>query len=154
MLFALITKERGQERISEQQLIEPCRQTIHRRTTPSKFVQATHSDTHQIGTVRFELTTPRSQSECATRLRHVPLWIELLRSLDSRDCAETLDLANCCQLAKSLDLDLPNALARQTELATDFVERAWIETIKPITQLEDATMPLREGAETFLQSLA
>ncbi len=26
----------------------------------------------RVGTVRFELTTPCSQSRCATRLRHVP----------------------------------------------------------------------------------
>jgi len=39
------------------------------------------------------------------------LWVEPLRSLDSRDCAETLDLANCCQLTQRLDFDLSNALA-------------------------------------------
>ena len=121
MLLTLVVKKWRQNRISKQQLIEPRAQTLHRRTTTSKCVQAAHLDTHQIGTVRFELTTPRSQSECATRLRHVPLWVVPVRSLDSWDCAETLDLANCCQLAKCLDLNLTNAFTRQTKLAADLV---------------------------------
>ena len=111
VFLALIAEERRQQRVREKQFVEPRRQTLHCRSTTGEFVQATHLDTHQIGTVRFELTTPRSQSECATRLRHVPLWVEPLRSLDSRDCAETLDLANGCQLTQRLDFDLSNALA-------------------------------------------
>ena len=34
-----------------------------------------------VGVVRFELTTTRSQSECATRLRYTP-WVQILKLID------------------------------------------------------------------------
>ena len=43
--------------------------SVGRQRCRSSRLRATDSP---IGTARFELATPRSQSECATRLRHVP----------------------------------------------------------------------------------
>lgn len=46
-----------------------------------KGAEQGRTDVTEVGTARFELATPRSQSECATRLRHVPSQASLAAPL-------------------------------------------------------------------------
>ena len=76
VLLARVPEQREQQGIGEDALVEARGETLEGGQPAGECIEAS---IRRIGTVRFELTTPRSQSACATRLRHVPLRIGTAR---------------------------------------------------------------------------
>jgi len=76
VVLAGIAEQWCQQRIVEEALVEAPAEPLDRLSTTGEVEERR---IRRVGTVRFELTTPRSQSACATRLRHVPLRVRSAR---------------------------------------------------------------------------
>ena len=57
-----------------------------------------------VGAVRFELTAPCSQSRCATRLRHAPMWLCFYHGPTL--CASAGRRLRCKRLGRSTIVDM------------------------------------------------
>src|SRR4051794_31739523 len=68
--------------------------------------------------------------------------------------ADELHLAQRGQAAERLDLDLADALARETEPAADLLERLRLGVLEPVAQDEHPSLALREDGERRCQRLA
>src|SRR5688572_16116710 len=90
--------------------------------------------------------------ECTTLHRSRLLLLLLLLLL--LDVQESLKLPNArgmAHLAERLGLDLPDALARDLELLSDFLQRARIAIAQPETQFEHFAFALGEARQHVAQ---
>ena len=64
-----------------------------------------------------------------------------------RQLAQLLELAEGCQLAEGLDLDLADALAREAELLRDLVQGARVAAVEAVAHGDDDALALRFGLD-------